>query len=190
MDKDTSISEGRSVYDNGSPNILNGKKVVIAGYGNIGREIRKYLTPFNCEVIGIASKKRQAEIEICGIQELLSKTTEADIVIGLLPEKENLKKIFNKEFLILLKGVYLLITDARHMLTRMRYLKPWNGTIKGAALDNYETSGVLTSNTAELNILLSPHIQYTIQITGKPNLNYFPLIFIFLRRETWMEYKV
>ena len=63
---------------------LNGKRVLIVGYGDIGKTIEKYLTPFDVEITRVARTARTSpEVHpVSALEELLP---QAEIVILILP---------------------------------------------------------------------------------------------------------
>ncbi len=153
------IIQGRKLYDQGFFDVLNDKKVTIVGYGDIGRELRKYLEAFNCNIIGVASKARNEQIKIYEIKDLLKAVENADIVIGLLPEKEELKQVFNQTFFNSFCGDLFINNGRASHVNESALLKALNkNIIKGAALDNYQPDGAIARSEKKPNLLLSPHI--------------------------------
>jgi phosphoglycerate dehydrogenase-like enzyme len=59
-----------------------GRRVLVVGFGSIGRVVETVLTPLRCEVVGVA---RQARDGIHGADELPDLLGEADVVVNLLP---------------------------------------------------------------------------------------------------------
>jgi phosphoglycerate dehydrogenase-like enzyme len=59
-----------------------GRRVLVVGFGSIGRVVETVLTPLRCEVVGVA---RQARDGIHGADELPELLGEADVVVNLLP---------------------------------------------------------------------------------------------------------
>jgi phosphoglycerate dehydrogenase-like enzyme len=57
-------------------------RVLVLGFGSIGRALATMLGPFDCEVVGVARRARDG---VHGIDELPALLPEADVVVNLLP---------------------------------------------------------------------------------------------------------
>jgi len=62
-----------------------GLRVLVLGYGSIGRALEAMLVPFDCEVVGVARRARDG---VHGTDELPALLPEADVVVNLLPLTE------------------------------------------------------------------------------------------------------
>ncbi len=92
------------------PRELTGSKVLIVGYGSIGRAVEDRLRPFGVEVTGVASRQRRNIHGVDAIDELLP---HADIVIVLLPATSETVWLMEKRRLARLKTGALLINAGR-----------------------------------------------------------------------------
>lgn len=150
-----------------SVDTISGKKVLILGTGDIGRNVAKKLKAFDVqEIIGIRYNAKEDFIknfdEIYGIVELDSLLPQADIVVCCLPETKSTIGILNEEYLNLLKQNAVLVNVGRGSLivndALIKVLE--KGTIKGAVLDVLETEPLdANSKLWDMkNVIITPHI--------------------------------
>jgi len=92
------------------PRELAGSKVLIVGYGSIGRAVEDRLRPFGVEVTGVASRQRGDAHGVEAIDELLP---HADVVILLLPATPETVGLIGKQRLAKLKPGALLVNAGR-----------------------------------------------------------------------------
>jgi phosphoglycerate dehydrogenase-like enzyme len=92
------------------PRELAGSKVLIVGYGSIGRAVEDRLHPFGVEVTGVASRRRGDAHGVDALDELLP---DADIVIVLLPATPESVGLIGKQRLARLKTGALLVNAGR-----------------------------------------------------------------------------
>lgn len=92
------------------PRELAGSKVLIVGYGSIGRAVEDRLRPFGGEVTGVASRRRGDTPGVDALDELLP---QADIVIVLLPATPETVGLIDKQKLARLKTGALLVNAGR-----------------------------------------------------------------------------
>jgi phosphoglycerate dehydrogenase-like enzyme len=89
---------------------LSGKKVLIVGYGSIGRSIEARLAPFEVEIVRMARHAREGVEPVERLKELLPS---ADIVVLIVPQTEETTGLMGAEELGLMKQGALLINAAR-----------------------------------------------------------------------------
>ncbi len=92
------------------PRELAGSKVLIVGYGSIGRAVEDRLRPFGVEVTGVVSRQRGTTHGVDALDELLP---HADIVIVLLPATSETVGLMEKQRLASLKTGALLVNAGR-----------------------------------------------------------------------------
>jgi phosphoglycerate dehydrogenase-like enzyme len=95
------------------PTLLNelaGSRVLIVGYGSIGRAVEERLTPFDVSVERIA---RRARPGVYGVDQLAERLPLADIVVLLLPSTPSTDGIFDKPMLKRMKPGALLVNAGR-----------------------------------------------------------------------------
>ena len=116
--------------------LLNGRNVIILGYGHIGKRVSAILKGFNCSISIFARNAPEAVIRTT--EQLLQEIGKADIVIGCLPGTEDTKGMFSREMIgALAPGALFcnvgrgnLLADEEFLLSRIR-----EGSIGGAVLD-------------------------------------------------------
>lgn len=116
--------------------LLQDKKVIILGYGNIGRRVAKILSGFDCEIKIYARSAPEAAIRTT--DELLKQLGWADIVIGCLPGTAETKGLFTSEMIRAMKhgavfsnvGRGNLVEDEQVLIDALN-----EGKLGGAVLD-------------------------------------------------------
>jgi phosphoglycerate dehydrogenase-like enzyme len=91
-------------------NELSGSRVLIVGYGSIGRAVEGRLAPFDVSVERIASRARPG---VHGVDRLAERLPLADVVILLLPSSPATDGIFDKAMLERMKPDALLVNAGR-----------------------------------------------------------------------------
>ena len=116
--------------------LLDHKKVIILGTGNIGRRIAKILTGFNAEVIFLGRTAPEAKLR--SKEELRQHIPWADIIIGCLPGTRETRGLFTNEMIDRMKPTALfcnvgrgnLVADEEALINALM-----NHKIGGAVLD-------------------------------------------------------
>jgi phosphoglycerate dehydrogenase-like enzyme len=89
---------------------LGGWRVLIVGMGSIGRRVQQYLAPFGTEVIGVASRAREA---LNGIDELPALLPAADAVVVLTPLTDATRGLIGARELAAMRDGAVLVNAAR-----------------------------------------------------------------------------
>lgn len=89
---------------------LEGKKVLIVGYGGIGAEVERFLKPFDVEFMRIA---RTAKPGVAAISDLADFLPDADIVVLLVPLTDQTRGLMNAAMLGRMKPGSMLVNAAR-----------------------------------------------------------------------------
>jgi len=94
---------------------LSGKRVLIVGYGDIGKTIEKYLTPFGVEITRAARSARTTPEghKVEAIQQLDQLLPDAEIVILILPHTPESHGLIGPRQLALMRQGALLVNAAR-----------------------------------------------------------------------------
>ncbi|WP_176079778.1 2-hydroxyacid dehydrogenase [Paraburkholderia tropica] len=137
---------------------LNGKRVGIVGLGRIGRRIAELLTPFDVELAYCGGERQSVPYEyFTNAQELAE---HVDILILSCPGGASTHHLINDDVLQKLGPNGFLVNVARGTVVDeaalIRALK--NRTIRGAALDVFETEPLVDSPLISFdNVVLTPH---------------------------------
>ncbi len=90
------------------------KKVLVIGYGGIGKAIAERLVPFEVDLYRAATTRRSDEHgTIYGTDDVKDLLPDMDIVILVVPGNEATKKMVDDEFLSLMKDGSLIVNVAR-----------------------------------------------------------------------------
>lgn len=143
-----------------------GKKVLILGTGDIGRNIACRLRAFDADISGIRRKKSDEPIEgfdkVFDLSLLDNLIPKADIIIGCLPSTEKTKGLMTYNRLKNMKKDAIFINVGRGDLVEdndlVKVLKL--GHLKGAALDVMSEEPLpVNSDLWDMeNVIITPHI--------------------------------
>ena len=95
---------------------LTGKRVLMVGYGSIGKDIERMLAPFEMELTRVARTAREASEsgpEVHAVSELHALLPDAEIVILILPLTEESRGLIGARELGLMRQSTLLVNAAR-----------------------------------------------------------------------------
>ena len=108
------IAQGRREWAPATLHDAVGLRMLVVGFGSIGRAVQTMLAPFECEVVGVA---RTARDGVHGIEELPALLGEFDVVVNLLPATEQTHRLFDARVLGLLRDDALYINAGRGTTT-------------------------------------------------------------------------
>lgn len=143
---------------------LEQKKVLIIGYGNVGKEIAKRLKPFNVDLTVIGKSVIEDRIiDRCYLMVELDEILRmSDIVVITLPLNNETKGVFNEERIKKMKQNSLLINLSRGEIIDEKALIKYSKKFLGIALDVFEKEPL--SKTSPLwtmeNVFITPHVSY------------------------------
>jgi phosphoglycerate dehydrogenase-like enzyme len=141
---------------------LDGKTVLVLGYGSIGKAVAQRLAPFGARVVGIAQHAREDAESADALPRLLP---EADVVVDLLPSAPDTQKFVDAKFLARMKPGALFVNagrgrtvDTGALLESLR-----SGHIR-AALDVTDPEPLPKDHPLwrAPNVLLTPHVAGTV----------------------------
>ncbi len=139
---------------------LTGKSVLLVGYGAIGKEIERMLTPFDVKMMRVARSAR-TEPEVHAVSELDSLLPCADVIVLILPSTAESRGLIGKRQLALLRQGALLVNAARGPIVDTDALVDAlnSGRIR-AALDVTDPEPLPEGHPLWScpNLLLTPHI--------------------------------
>lgn len=143
---------------------VSNKTVGIVGFGRIGRRLAELLKGFNVTLLVYDPYIDPAAVASLGAQSVSLDTLlkQSDFVSLHLPATPQTHHLINAETLALMKPNAYLINTSRGALVdeQALYEALVKGTIRGAALDVYETEPVEKGNPLFTldNIVLAPHV--------------------------------
>jgi len=152
--------DARPIYPPVMLEELTGKRVLLVGHGEIGKEIERMLAPFDVELVRIARTAR-SEPPVHAVSELDSLLPQAEIVILILPSTaESHHLIGSRQFALMRQGT-LLVNAARGPIVDTEALvEALNSGRIRAALDVTDPEPLpegLPLWTCP-NLLLTPHL--------------------------------
>ena len=108
------IAQGRHEWQPATLHDAAGLRILVVGFGSIGRTVKEMLAPFLCEVVGVA---RTARDGVHGVDELPALLGEFDVVVNLLPATGQTEGLFGTRELGLLRDDALYINAGRGATT-------------------------------------------------------------------------
>tara|TARA_B110000467_G_C18316722_1_gene482028 strand:- start:1226 stop:2161 length:936 start_codon:yes stop_codon:yes gene_type:complete len=144
--------------------LLNGQRVLILGYGNLGRECAVFLKRLGLEVWG--TKRVLPELNgdenVLLFDEGLAKLGGFDHVVSLLPGDESTRGLIGREHFRAMKRSAVFYSLGRGLAIREAELVEAlrEGEIAGAGLDVFEVEPLAAESSlwSMPNVLLTPHV--------------------------------
>jgi phosphoglycerate dehydrogenase-like enzyme len=134
-----------------------GLRVVVLGYGAIGREVAALLGPFDCEIVGVARRARDG---VHGIDALPDLLPTADVVVNLLPLTDATRGSFGAAELAAMRDGALYVNAGRGATTDTAALVAAlnEGQIR-AVLDVVDPEPLPADHLlwSAPNVMISPH---------------------------------
>jgi phosphoglycerate dehydrogenase-like enzyme len=91
-----------------------GLRILVVGFGSIGRAVQEMFAPFECEVVGVA---RRARDTVHGVDELPEVLGEVDVVVNLLPLTDETRGFFGERELGYMREDALYVNAGRGATT-------------------------------------------------------------------------
>jgi phosphoglycerate dehydrogenase-like enzyme len=139
---------------------LTGKKVLLVGYGAIGKEIERMLAPFDVEIKRVARSAR-SEPEVHAVSELDRLLPQSEVVVLILPSTEETKGLIGRRQFALMRKGALLVNAARGPIVQTDALIEalYSGKIR-AAIDVTDPEPLPDAHPLWScpNLLITPHI--------------------------------
>jgi phosphoglycerate dehydrogenase-like enzyme len=139
---------------------LTGKTVLLVGYGAIGKEIERMLTPFNVNMLRVARNARTTP-EVHAVSELEQLLPLAEVVVLILPSTVETKILIGRNQLALMRQGTLLVNAARGPIVDTEALMEAlnSGRIR-AALDVTDPEPLPVGHRLWScpNLLITPHV--------------------------------
>jgi phosphoglycerate dehydrogenase-like enzyme len=137
---------------------IEGKTVLIVGYGSIGASVEARLVPFGCKFLRVARSAREGVAPVAGLDEFLSK---ADIVILTTPLTNQTRGLFNAARIAGMKRGALLVNAGRGAVVETDALvRALNDGRIRAALDVTDPEPLPPDHPLwrAPNLLITPHV--------------------------------
>ncbi len=152
--------DARPIYPPVMLEELTGKRVLLVGYGAIGKEIERMLEPFQVEMVRVARTAR-SEPPVHAVSELDNLLPRAEIVVLILPDTPESHGLIGAPQLALLPQGALLVNAARGPIVNTNALVDalQSGRIR-AALDVTDPEPLPDGHPLWRcpNLLLTPHV--------------------------------
>jgi phosphoglycerate dehydrogenase-like enzyme len=142
---------------------LRGRKLVIVGYGTIGRRVAGLALAFGMDVVAVARKAGTGQdgVQVIGSAELPSALADADMVCLTCSLNESTRGLFDRAMLSHLRRTAWLINLSRGAVVVEADLVDMleGDRIGGAALDCFESEPLAPSSPlwSLPNVLITPH---------------------------------
>ncbi len=150
--------QDREVWDQRFLPALADKRVLIVGFGSIGKAIEQRLLPFEVEVVKVARRARDG---VHAFGDLPSLVPEADVVVLVVPLTEQTRGMVDAGFLGRMKDDALLVNVARGAVVDTdALLAELSSKRIAAALDVFETEPLPPGHPlwSAPRLLVSPHV--------------------------------
>lgn len=138
--------------------VLSGMKVLIVGYGSIGRSIEDRLAPFEVEIVRVARRAREGVEPISRLRDLLPF---ADVVVLIVPQTPQTTGLIGSEEIGLMKQGALLVNAARGpVVVTEALLAALNAGKIRAAVDVTDPEPLPAGHPLwkAPNLLITPHV--------------------------------
>lgn len=139
---------------------LNGQKVLICGYGNVGKKLAKVLESLEMDIYTI-SRSELSNYKNFSINDLDRVVPQMNYIVNLLPLSKETKYLFDSRLFKKMKNVnFINIGRGQTVVERDLMLAIENNNLNAAALDVFEKeplsreSDLLNNN----KIILTPHV--------------------------------
>ncbi|MGC1361976.1 MAG: 2-hydroxyacid dehydrogenase [Silvibacterium sp.] len=137
---------------------LYGKRVMIVGYGSIGRSIEERLLPFGVEIVRVA---RTARAGVEPVERLLDLLPTADVIVLIVPQTPETKGMIGEREVAKMKQGALLVNAARGPVVKTGAMLAAlaNGRIR-AALDVTDPEPLPADHPlwSAPNVFITPHV--------------------------------
>jgi phosphoglycerate dehydrogenase-like enzyme len=108
------VQQGRREWAMVDVRDVAGLRVLVLGFGSIGRVLQTMLAPLHCEVVGVARRARDG---VHGVDELPGLLGEVDVVVNLLPLTEQTRGSFGAQELEAMREGALYVNAGRGATT-------------------------------------------------------------------------
>lgn len=158
---DRALHDGR--WDKRIGAQLEGKTVLIVGYGRIGRRVAELLAPFRVRLLVVDPFLEQTKVPECKLMTLEEALPLADIIS--LHSSGEACLLGEREFGLMKRGAYLLNVARGGLVSEDAMIAAIDaGSIAGAWLDTFAAEPYSGSLCGRPNVVLTPHVgSYTLE---------------------------
>ena len=154
-------------WDPAVSDLIEGKRVLIVGYGSIGEAVERRLAGWEVEIVRVA---RHARDGVHPIDELPQILPSADVVVILVPVTDETRQLVNADFLKTMKDGALLVNAARGVIvdTDALLAELTSGRLS-AALDVTDPEPLPDGHPlwSAPGLLLTPHVGGAVRASRK-----------------------
>lgn len=140
---------------------LNGKKLLIVGFGKIGREVAKRAQAFGMDILVYDPYQKPDEVDLKILSSLEEGLEIADVITLHLPLTPETKYLIGKKELVIIKDKAILVNTSRGGIIDENALHETlcMGKLHGVGLDVFEEEPVHQSNPilSHDRVIVSPH---------------------------------
>jgi phosphoglycerate dehydrogenase-like enzyme len=161
----TVVSQTRRRWDYRLSENIEGRRVLVVGFGSIGRSIARLLVGVGMEVTAVSRRPVADDPEfgtVHGTRDLSALLADADYVVNVLPLTRETNRIFGAEEFELMKPTARFLNVGRGATVDEAALVAAleAGAISGAALDVFETEPLPTDSPlwTMSGVIVSPHM--------------------------------
>ncbi|MEO8829311.1 2-hydroxyacid dehydrogenase [Lapillicoccus sp.] len=140
------------------------RRVMVVGYGQVGRAVVRRLLPFEVQVTAVASRARAGDDlvdEVHGIEELAALLPVQDVVVLIVPLSDSTTGLVDAQFLAAMKDGALVVNVARGKVvdTQALLAETSSGRLR-AALDVTDPEPLPADHSlwTSPGVLISPHV--------------------------------
>jgi phosphoglycerate dehydrogenase-like enzyme len=142
--------------------LLEGKKVLLVGYGSIASRLAEMLVPFRMELVGFRRTPRGDEaIEVHPVDKLLAWLPQADFVVNLLPAHSDTVEFFDTiKFAAMKAGAVFINMGRGATVEQSALLAALRGDLGAAYLDVTSPEPLPPEHPlwTQRNCYLTPHV--------------------------------
>tara|TARA_B100000900_G_scaffold415649_1_gene446413 strand:- start:3034 stop:3990 length:957 start_codon:yes stop_codon:yes gene_type:complete len=139
---------------------LTNQKVLICGYGTVGKKLAKVLEQLDMEIYTV-SRTKYPEYKNFSLNDIEGLVTQVDYIINLLPLNSETQYLFDSQLFSKMNDVSFInlgrgkTVNEEHLIDAIN-----NGNLSSAALDVFEIEPLSSDNKLldNDNIILTPHI--------------------------------
>jgi len=139
---------------------LTNQKVLICGYGTVGKKLAKVLEQLDMEIYTV-SRTKYLEYKNFSLNDIEGLVTQVDYIINLLPLNSETQHLFDSQLFSKMNDVSFInlgrgkTVNEEHLIEAIN-----NGNLSSAALDVFEIEPLSSDNKLldNDNIILTPHI--------------------------------